>query len=177
MSKPRVFVTRLIPEKGLLPILEAAEVEFWQDEAPPPYAVLQEKIKDIDGLLCLLTDRIDASLINSAGPSLKVISQYAVGHDNINVKAATARRIPVGNTPGVLTDATADFTWALLLAAARRVAEGDRLAHTGGWKAWHPTFLLGPDVAACDPRHHRVRTHWSGRSAARAWIRHAHSVL
>jgi glyoxylate reductase len=147
MPKPRVFVTRLIPEKGLEPIREAAEVDIWHDEAPPPYTVFQEKIRDIEGLLCLLTDRIDASLINSAGTSLKVISQYAVGYDNIDVKAATARGIPVGNTPGVLTDATADFTWALLLAAARRVAEGDRLAHTGGWKAWHPTFLLGPDVA------------------------------
>jgi glyoxylate reductase len=147
MPKPRVFVTRKIPDKGLFPILEATEAEVWQDEAPPPYAVLQEKMKDIEGLLCLLTDRIDDALIKSAGPTLKVISQYAVGYDNINVKAATARGIPVGNTPGVLTDATADFTWALLLAAARRVAEGDRLAHHGGWKAWHPTFLLGPDVA------------------------------
>ena len=147
MSKPKVFVTRKIPEKGLLPILEAADADVWQDEAPPPYAVLEEKIKDIEGLLCLLTDRIDDSLIQSAGPTLKVISQYAVGYDNINVKAATAQGIPVGNTPGVLTDATADFTWALLLAAARRVPEGDRLAHHGGWKAWHPTFLLGPDVA------------------------------
>ena len=147
MSKPKVFITRLIPEKGLRLVQEAAEVDVWSGEAPPPYTLLQEKIGDIDGLLCLLTDPIDAALIDAAAPSLKVISQYAVGYDNIDVKAASARRIPVGNTPGALTDATADFTWALLLAAARRVVEGDHLAHTGGWKAWHPTFLLGPDVA------------------------------
>ncbi len=147
MSKPKVFITRTIPEKGLQPILELADVELWPGDTPPPYPVLVEKVKGIDALLCLLTDRIDAPLMDSAGPSLKVISQYAVGYDNIEVAAATARGIPVGNTPGVLTDATADFTWALLLAAARRVVEGDHLAHTGGWKSWGPTFLLGPDVA------------------------------
>jgi glyoxylate reductase len=101
----------------------------------------------VDGLLCLLTDKIDAALMDTAGESLKVISQMAVGFDNIDIAAATARGIPVGHTPGVLTDATADFTWTLLMAAARRVVEGDQFTRAGQWKTWEPMALLGADVA------------------------------
>lgn len=147
MMRPKVLVTRRIPETGLQMIQAAAEVDLWPEELPPSYAILTKRVKNMDGLLCLLTDRIDAALIDAALPNLRVISQYAVGYDNIDVPAATTRGIPVGNTPGVLTDATADFTWALLMAAARRLVEGDRYTRSGQWKTWGPTLLLGPDVA------------------------------
>ena len=147
MSKPRVFVTRIIPDEGLKMVRSAADVDVWQGGLPPPYDVLVEKIASVDGLLCLLTDKIDRELISAAGESLKVISQMAVGYDNIDVPAATERGIPVGNTPGVLTDATADFAWALLMAAARRVVEADTFTRDNRWKTWEPVLLLGPDVA------------------------------
>ncbi len=146
MTKPRVFVTRIIPEEGLDMVRNATDADVWQGELPPPYEVLIEKIASVDGLLCLLTDRIDRDLINSAGGSLKVISQMAVGYDNIDIQAATECGIPIGNTPGVLTDATADFAWALLMAAARRVVEADKFTRDGHWKTWGPTLLLGPDI-------------------------------
>jgi glyoxylate reductase len=107
--------------------------------------VLQNKIRAVDGLICLLTDPIDRPLIE-AGTHLQVISQMAVGYDNIDIAAATARRIPVGHTPDVLTDATADFAWALLMAAARRVVEADRLTRANQWRTWEPDLLLGPNV-------------------------------
>ncbi len=141
----KVFITRALPTT--LDALHAiAEVKVWPERQPPPYTVLREQSQQVDGLLCLLTDAIDQTLITEA-PSLKVISQMAVGYDNIDVAAATARRIPVGHTPGVLTDATADLTWALLMAAARRVVEGDRFTRAGQWQTWEPDLLLGPDVA------------------------------
>ncbi len=146
MAASKVFVTRAIPEEGLRRVFAVAEAEVWEDEMPPPYEVLLEAVRGIDGLLCLLTDRIDAHLMDAAGGSLKVISQMAVGYDNIDLPAATARGIPIGHTPGVLTDATADFTWALLMAAARRVVEGDRFTRRGRWKTWGPRLLLGFDV-------------------------------
>ncbi|HEY9641394.1 MAG TPA: D-glycerate dehydrogenase [Coleofasciculaceae cyanobacterium] len=136
-----VFVTRQLPV-DLEALRQIASVEVWAERTPPDYAVLLEKSKAIDGLLCLLTDRIDRPLL-AASPSLKVISQLAVGYDNIDIAAATARRIPVGHTPDVLTDATADFTWALLMAAARRVVAADRFTRTGQWQTWEPDLLLG----------------------------------
>lgn len=147
MSKPRVFVTRIIPEEGLEMVRSVSEAEVWQEELPPPYEVLVQKIASVEGLVCLLTDQIDGDLIAAAGESLKVISQMAVGYDNIDIPAATERGIPVGNTPGVLTDATADFAWALLMAAARRVVEADKFTRDGRWKTWGPTLLLGSDIA------------------------------
>lgn len=150
MSKPRIFVTRIIPQKGLDMVrqLEAEyDIEVWQDPLPPPYPALSEKAKGLTGLLCLLTDQIDANLMDAAGKQLKVISQMAVGFDNVDVPAATARGIPIGNTPGVLTDATADFAWALLMSAARRVVEGDKFTRAGKWKTWGPIDFLGPDVS------------------------------
>ena len=146
MSNPRVFVTRRIPAKGLDLVWQAAEVEVWQHPLPPSYEVLVQKVKGLDALLCLLTDRIDANLMDAIGPQVKVISQMAVGFDNIDIAAATARGIPIGNTPGVLTDTTADFAWALLMAAARRVVEGDKFTRAGKWKTWGPIDFLGPDV-------------------------------
>jgi len=146
MKKPKIFVTRLIPEKGLAMLREETEIDIWQEPDPPPDELLMQKAKGVDALLCLLTDRIDGNLMDAIGPQMKVISQMAVGFDNIDIQAATARGIPVGNTPGVLTDTTADFAWALLMAAARRVVEGDKFARAGKWRTWGPIDFLGPDV-------------------------------
>jgi len=146
MKRPRIFVTRIIPEKGLEMVRQEADVEIWQDPLPPPYEILVQKVKGMDALLCLLTDQIDENLMDAIGPQVKVISQMAVGYDNIDIPAATSRGIPIGNTPGVLTDTTADFAWALLMAAARKVVQGDRFTRAGKWNTWGPIDFLGPDV-------------------------------
>jgi lactate dehydrogenase-like 2-hydroxyacid dehydrogenase len=146
LIKPKVFVTRLIPEKGQAMVTQFCEADVWQEELPPPREVLLQRVRGMDGLLCLLTDRIDGEVMDAAGPGLKVISNHAVGVDNIDLHAATARGIPVGNTPGILTDATADFAFALLMAAARRVVEGERFVREGRWKTWGPSLLLGMDI-------------------------------
>jgi glyoxylate reductase len=145
MSKPSVFLTRIIPEKGLDLVHEQCAVTVWEDELPPPRDVLLREVAGADGLLCLLTDPLDADVIGAA-PRLRVISQMAVGFDNIDVRAATQRGIPVGHTPGVLTDTTADFAFALLMAAARRISEAERFARAGRWKTWGPMLLMGQDV-------------------------------
>ncbi len=146
MARPRVFITRVIPDQGLTLIQDVCEVDLWTEDLPPPREVLLQRVRGIDGLLSLLTDRIDGEVMDAAAPQLKVISNHAVGFDNIDVPAATARGIPVGNTPGILTDATADFAFALLMAAARRVTEGERYVRAGKWQTWGPSLLLGPDV-------------------------------
>jgi glyoxylate reductase len=146
MSKPKVFVTRIIPEKGLEIVRQFCEVDLWEDELPPSREDLLKHVQGVDGILSLLTDRMDGDVMDAAGKQLKVISNHAVGFDNIDVPAATARGIPVGNTPDVLTDATADFAFALLLAVARRIPEGERYVHAGKWKTWGPRLLLGMDV-------------------------------
>jgi glyoxylate reductase len=145
MTQFKVFVTRRLPA-SLEPLQKLATVEVWTERQPPPYEVLLDKIRDVDGLLSLLTDPIDRPLIEAA-PKLKVISQMAVGYDNIDIATATAKRIPVGHTPDVLTDATADFAWALLMAAARRVVEADRFTRANQWQTWEPDLLLGGNVA------------------------------
>lgn len=144
--KPKIFVTRIIPEKGLEMLRLQADVEVWPDPSPPDYPILLQKVKGIDALLCMLTDTIDGSLMDAIGPQVKVISQFAVGVDNIDITAATRRGIPVGNTPGVLTDTTADLAWALIMAAARRVVEGDKFTRSGKWKTWGPIDFLGRDI-------------------------------
>lgn len=143
--KPKIFVSRLIDRDALDMIAEVAEIEVWRDELPPPYEVLLEKVKDVDGLLSLLSDRVDTTLMDAA-PRLKVISNLAVGYDNIDITEATKRGIQVGNTPGVLTETTADIAFALLMAAARRVVEADRHVRKGQWKTWGPMILLGQDI-------------------------------
>ncbi|MEM0119612.1 MAG: glyoxylate reductase [Thermofilaceae archaeon] len=147
--KPRVFVTRQIPEEGLRIIREYYEVEVWDRYTPPPREVLLEKARDVDALVTLLTDRIDRELLDNA-PRLRIIAQYAVGYDNIDVEYATRKGVYVTNTPGVLTDATADLAWALLLAAARRIVEADRFVRSGEyWRTgtgWHPLMMLGYHV-------------------------------
>ncbi len=144
--KPKLFMTREIPERGLKKIKEHFEVDLWPEEAPPPKDVIIERVKDKDALVSLLTDPIDAEVMDAA-PNLRIISQYAVGFDNIDVKAATERGIYVTNTPGVLTETVADFAFALLLAVARRLVEADHYVRSGQWKvAWHPLMMLGTDV-------------------------------
>jgi lactate dehydrogenase-like 2-hydroxyacid dehydrogenase len=145
-ARPRVFVARRIPEEGLAAIAAACDDDVWQDPLPPPRAELLRRVEGCDGILTLLTDRVDDELLDAAGPGLRVVSNYAVGYDNIDVAACARRGIAVGNTPGVLTETTADLAWALLMAAARRVAEGDRYVRAGAWRTWGPLLLLGPDV-------------------------------
>jgi len=144
MPKPKVFVTRLIPAKGLDLIREFCDADVWPDELPPSHEEIVRRVRDVEGLVSLLTDKIDAAVMD-AGPRLKVLSNMAVGVDNVDVAAASARKLPVGNTPGVLTDATADQTFALLLAAARRVVEGEKYVRSGKWVTWGPQLLLGAD--------------------------------
>ncbi|MBI5959498.1 MAG: D-glycerate dehydrogenase [Chloroflexi bacterium] len=136
----------MIPEKGLNMIRAACDVVLWEDELPPSHAVIHRESAGMDGLLCLLSDPIDAALIQAVEPHIKVISQMAVGVDNIDLKAATAAGIPVGHTPGVLTDTTADFAFSLLMAAARRISEGERFVRAGKWRTWGPTLLMGQDI-------------------------------
>jgi glyoxylate reductase len=142
----RVFVSRLIPEEGLRAIRDACDATVWEGELPPGRDELLRAIDGCAGVLTLLTDRVDDEFLDRAGAQLKVVSNFAVGFDNVDVPACTARGIAVGNTPGVLTETTADLAFALLMAAARRVAEGDRYVRAGRWKTWGPMLLLGPDV-------------------------------
>jgi len=146
-SRKKVFVTRRLPEKAMKILESKFDVKVWTEEMPPPKSVLIEEAKKVDGLICLLTEKIDAEVINAAGEQLWGISQVAVGYDNIDVEAATKRGIYVTNTPGVLTETTADFAFALLMAIARRVAEADRYVKAGKWKIpWNLMMMLGQDV-------------------------------
>ena len=145
MGKPKVFVSRLIPQ-GALELLQArAVVGLNPEDKSLSKGELISRIGDAEGLICLLTDPIDEEIMASL-PSLRVISNVAVGFDNIDVKAATRRKVAVTNTPGVLDDTTADFTWALLMATARRIAEADRFARAGRYQGWGILLLLGYDV-------------------------------
>ena len=145
MAKPRVFVTRAIAQEALDKIAQATLMEVWPEELPPPYEVLLEKAQDAEGLVTLLSDRIDAALMDTA-PKLRVVSNMAVGYDNISIAEATKRHIVVGYTPGVLTETTADLAFALLMAAARRVVNADNYTRKGQWKTWGPKILLGQDI-------------------------------
>jgi glyoxylate reductase len=141
----RVYVTRELPSAALDLLAEAVTIRIWPGELPPPPEVLLAEAADVDAFLTLLTDRIDAAIM-SAAPRLRVISNMAVGYDNIDVEEASRRGILVTNTPGILIKTTADFAFALLLAAARRVVEADRYTRQGRWKTWGPQTLLGQDV-------------------------------
>jgi len=146
MSKLKVYITRMLPERGLRMIKEHFEAEIWPEYAPPPKETIIKKVANVDALVSLLSDKIDAEVFNAA-PKLKIVSQIAVGFDNVDLKEATKRGIYVTNTPEVLTDTTADFAWALLMALARRVVEADKYVRSGQWKvAWHPEMLQGRDV-------------------------------
>jgi lactate dehydrogenase-like 2-hydroxyacid dehydrogenase len=145
-DRPRVFITRRIPEVGLAAVRAAADIDLWPDEQPPPHDALLERVRGIDGLLSLLTDRVDGELLDAAGPGLRVVSNFAVGYDNIDVPACRERGVAVGNTPGVLTETTADLAFALLMAVARRLPEGRDFVRNDGWQTWGPLLLLGKDV-------------------------------
>jgi glyoxylate reductase len=146
VGRPRVFITRALPRQAMDLIEEACDADVWLSDLPPPQPDLLDHVRDADGVLSLLTDPIDATLIEAAS-RLQVISNCAVGVDNVDVGAATRRKIPVGNTPDVLTDATADMAFALLLAAARRIVEGVRYVKAGRWQTWNLQLFLGADLA------------------------------
>jgi len=128
-------------------VREFCEADIWAEELPPSSEMILERVRGVEGILSLLTDKMDGDVMDAAGEKLRVISNFAVGFDNIDVGAATRRGIPVGNTPGVLTDTTADFAFTLLMAAARRVVEGDNFTRAGKWKTWGPMLLLGQDIS------------------------------
>ncbi len=146
LPKPKVYVTRELPERGLKVIRDHFDAEVWPQYAPPPKEVIIQKVKSVDALAPLLSDKIDAEVFDAA-PKLKIVAQMAVGFDNIDVNEATRRGIYVTNTPGVLTETTADFAWALLMAVGRRVVEATKYVRTGQWKVgWHPSMLSGRDI-------------------------------
>ena len=146
MSRPRVYVTRRLPQPALDIIRPVADFTLWdREDVPPAREVLLREVTQVDGLLSLLTDRIDGEVMDAA-PRLRVVSNFAVGFDNIDIPAATKRRIVVTNTPEVLTETVADFAFCLMLGAARRLVEGDRYAREGKWKTWEPLLLAGQDM-------------------------------
>ena len=146
-NRPKVFVTRVIPDAGLAKLREACEVDLWMERLPPSRHELIRRARGSHGLLSLLSDTIDGEVMDAAGPQLKVISNFAVGYNNIDVAEATRRGIKVGNTPGVLTEATADIAVALLLAASRCVVSSERSIHAGDWLTWEPMGFLGQELA------------------------------
>jgi glyoxylate reductase len=141
----RVFITRAFPFAALERLQAEHEVDVWDENTPPPREALLEHAAKADGLLTIITERVDAELFDAA-PSVKAVANLAVGTDNIDLDEAARRGIPVGNTPGVLTDATADIAFALLLGIARRIAEGDRQVRDGAWAPWYPTHMIGGDT-------------------------------
>jgi len=146
VARPQVYVCRVIPAAALEIVHSVAETRMWQrEDVPPPRDVLLREVADCDGLLSLLTDRIDEELLAHA-PRLRVVGNMAVGFDNVDVDAATRRGVLVSNTPDVLTETTADFAFALLMAAARRIVEADAFTRAGKWKTWGPLLLAGQDV-------------------------------
>jgi len=145
VNERRVFVTRPIAEPAIRRLAATARVDLWDDEMPPPPAELRARARQADGVLSMVTDRFDAATIRAL-PRLRVISNLAVGVDNIDLAAATRAGIAVGHTPGILTETTADLAFGLLMAAARRIAEGDRYVRGGRWRTWGPKVLLGRDI-------------------------------
>ncbi len=149
MAKPKLFITRDLFEDVIRRLEELFDVEVWDRYEPPPYEKLLEKVRDVDALVSLLTDRIDCRLLSSA-PRLRIVAQYAVGYDNIDIECATRLGIYVTNTPDVLTEAVAEHTFALILAVARRIVEADNFVRWGEWyrtrTGWHPKMMLGVEL-------------------------------
>lgn len=146
MSKPQIVVTRRIPLAGLELLQQETDVRHWDSDEPIPRETLLEWVNGIDGLYCLLTERIDDELLDAAGPSLKVVSTLSVGYDHIDVKACRRRNVAVGNTPGVLSETSADLTIGLLLATARRIPESIEAVRKGEWTTWKPEWMAGYDL-------------------------------
>jgi lactate dehydrogenase-like 2-hydroxyacid dehydrogenase len=145
MARPHAVITRRPPGSAVSAVETEADVWLWAEDRPIPVQVLREAVANADGLYCMLTDTIDAALLDAA-PGLRVVSTMAVGVDNIDLEACTARKIPVGHTPDVLNETTADTAFALLLAASRRLGEGRDYVRAGEWARWEPELLLGHDV-------------------------------
>lgn len=147
MARPKVYVTRVIAGTGI-PLLEKeCEVEVNRAERALTREELLRNVRGKDAVLCMLSDTIDEAVFEAAGPQCKVFANYAVGYNNIDVPAATRHGVFATNTPGVLTDATADIAWALLFSVARRIVEGDRMVRAGQFKGWEPLMLIGMDIA------------------------------
>jgi glyoxylate reductase len=142
----KVYITRRIPEPGIEMIRKEHDVEVNPYDRVLTREELLQAVKGRDGILCLLTDKIDAEVFDAAGPQLKVVSNYAVGYDNIDVDEATKRGIVVTNTPGVLTETTADLAWALIMSVARRIVEADKFTRAGKYDGWAPMLFLGQDI-------------------------------
>ncbi len=145
MDRPKILVTHHLFEEPRAKLAEHFEVEYWSDSDRPPRAEVLRRVADKDGLICLLTEKIDDELL-AAAPRLQSVANIAVGYDNIDVDACTRRNVAVSNTPGVLDETTADFAWTLLMAVARRLIEGDALARSGEWRGWNLDQLCGADV-------------------------------
>ncbi len=143
----KIFVTRKIPDEALSILQERFDCEVWeQEETPVPREILKQKISEVDGLYVLITDRVDADLLAQASPGFKAISTMSVGYDHIDIESAAKKGVTVTHTPGVLTETTADLTFALLMAAARRITESEQYLRNGKWKTWSPMQLTGQDV-------------------------------
>ncbi len=143
--KPKVYITRNIPEKGIETLKSLYDVKVWPDELAIAKDILKEELRDCQGVITMLSDKIDSQVIDSA-PNLKVISNYAVGYDNIDIKYASSKGIKIGNTPGVLTETTADLAFTLLMAVSRRITEAAEYGKQGNWKTWGPQLMLGYDI-------------------------------
>jgi glyoxylate reductase len=146
MDKPKIFLTRCIADPAMQQLYQSVDLEVWEGENPPSHELILARAGQLDGLMTLLTDPIDRPVLEAMAHKGKVISQMAVGFDNIDIATATRLGIPVGHTPGVLTETTADFTWALIMAASRRVVEADQEVHRGIWRHWGPGILLGLEL-------------------------------
>lgn len=146
MSKPKLFSTHILFEEPRKKLAEYFEVEYWTGEERPPRAEVLQRVSGKDAIICLLTEKIDRELLDAAGPKLRIVANVAVGFDNIDVPVCTERNVAVTNTPGVLDETTADFAWTLLMAVARRLVEGDRMARSGAWTRWNLDQLCGTDV-------------------------------
>src|ERR1700722_3003325 len=146
VSKPQLFCTHVLFEEPRCKLAEQFEVHYWTGEERPPRAEVLKRVSGKDALICLLTEQIDGELLDVAGPSLRIVANVAVGYDNIDVPACTERKVAGTNPPGVLDETTADFAWTLLMAVARRLVEGDRMARSGAWTKWNLDQLCGTDV-------------------------------
>ena len=147
MGTWKVFVTRRLPAPAEEILAAQCDVVFFEEDRPIGREELLQGVRGVDGLISLLSDPIDGEVMEAAGPQLRVIANYAVGYNNIDVAEATRRGILVTNTPGVLTEATADLAWALLMSVARRVVEGDAFMRSGQFNGWSPTLLLGEEIS------------------------------
>lgn len=146
MARPNVYVTRMLPQPAMDILNEHCDVEINPEDRVLSREELLEKVKGRDAVLCLLTDDIDEEVLGAAGARCKIFANYAVGYNNVDVDAATKRGVAITNTPGVLTDATADIAWSLLFATARRIVESDNWLRKGNFKGWGPMLFLGRDI-------------------------------